>query len=83
MNTDTCDACRAAVRYAIVGGAATAFDRDPHSHGDHTIHVHPTKRHAIAVKLRPNQIPGARRAGQSLYQLHRRSCTKALSSRRR
>ncbi|MEV5543091.1 hypothetical protein AB0L13_40350 [Saccharopolyspora shandongensis] len=65
----------------MTGGTATAFDRHNERTGDHAIHVHPATKRRIAVKLRPGQIPGARRAGQTLYQLHRRSCTKALSSR--
>ncbi|MGW1678522.1 hypothetical protein [Saccharopolyspora sp. NPDC002376] len=76
-----CDACREPVIYAIVAGAATAFDRNSEHTGDHTMHVDPRTRRRIAVKLRTNQTPGARRAGQQLYQLHRRSCTKALSGR--
>ncbi|MGW1679368.1 hypothetical protein [Saccharopolyspora sp. NPDC002376] len=82
MNAPTCEACRAPVRLARIAGDDVAFDRDPHPHGDHTITRHPTKGHAVAVKLRTNQIPGARRHGQQLYQLHRKSCTRALSPRR-
>ncbi|GAA2772940.1 hypothetical protein [Saccharopolyspora taberi] len=79
----TCEACREPIIVALLAGKATPFDPTDEPTGDHTITRHPTKGHAIAVKLRPNQKPGARRAGQRLYQLHRRSCTKALSNRRR
>jgi len=82
VSAETCDACRAPVLFAIVAGQPVAFHPTSEHTGDHTMHVDPRTNRRIAVKLRPNQVPGARRAGQRLYQLHRRSCIKALSSRR-
>lgn len=78
---DICDACRAPVIWALnPAGQPFALDTAPAPHGDHTLYTHNGARHAR--KLTRNQIPGARKAGQALYQPHRASCTKALSHRR-
>lgn len=78
----TCDACREPVLWALDhAGRVIELDPEPSPHGNHTIAPHRDGR-TRTTQLRPNQITGARQYGQKLYQLHRKTCTKALSNRR-
>lgn len=77
---NTCSACNSPVLVAMNGSTDTAFQPEPSVRGDHTITVGKDQVRR-AVKLRPNQIPGARHYGTPLYELHRKHCVKSLSHR--